>query len=284
LRQALARRGGRPTWSPVDMFTQLIAAYTRMKDYARLQPIIEEAERAGALSRNGRSAVAQGFAERGLYPEAERQLLLVLEPDQPMDTVTRAGIGGWATRMDLAHIYEKMGNAEAALRQVELGLADPDLHERGAVADTAARLAVEVGDMASLGQSLEAVTQPGDADLEGQLRLLELRSMAGPASTTLDALDPIDRAIALGDWQSAYDLALTLSGRTMAEAARQLFVSIRLQRGGAAQAALNLLGRLHDTQPALPEVHALLTTVLKDLGRYDDALAANQILQQLLAA
>jgi uncharacterized protein HemY len=70
----------------------------------------------------------------------------------------------------------------------------------------------------------------------------------------------------------------------MAEAARQLFVSIQLQRGGAAQAALNLLDRLHDAQPTLPEVHSLLTSVLKDLGRYDDALAANQILQQLLAA
>jgi hypothetical protein len=46
---------------------------------------------------------------------------------------------------------------------------------------------------------------------------------------------------------------------------------------------LNLLGRLHDAQPALPAVHALLVTVLKDLGRYDDALAANEILQMLLA-
>jgi hypothetical protein len=61
-----------------------------------------------------------------------------------------------------------------------------------------------------------------------------------------------------------------------------LFVATRLQRGGAADAALGLLERLYDAQPRLPEVHALLVGVLKDLGRYDDALAANEILQTLL--
>jgi hypothetical protein len=162
-------------------------------------------------------------------------------------------------------------------------LADPELRERGDVALSAARLAVEVGDTASLARSLEDVAQPDDADFDGHLRLLELRAVAGAPLRPLGVFGQLDAAIGLADWQAAYDVALRLSGRTTAEAARVLFVASRLQQGGAPAAALNLLGRLHDAQPELPAVHALLTSVLKDLGRYDDALAANQILQRLLA-
>jgi uncharacterized protein HemY len=108
-----------------------------------------------------------------------------------------------------------------------------------------------------------------------------LRALAGPVSRSVGVFTSIDRAIGLADWQSAYDVARTLGGRTMAEAARLLFVALRLQNGGAPQAALNLLVRLHDAQPELPQVHALLTSVLADLGRYDDALASNEILRKL---
>jgi tetratricopeptide (TPR) repeat protein len=183
--------------------------------------------------------------------------------------------------MDLARIYEHTGNPEAALGQVELALADPALPEGADVASVAVRLALTVGDLARLSRCLDSVPPPAEADLDSHLRLLELRSIAGPASRTLGPLGPLDRAIALGDWQSAYDGARTLSGQTMVETARLLYIARRLQDNGSPQAALNLLGRLLDAQPALPQLHALLTTVLTDLGRYDDALAANEICHKL---
>jgi tetratricopeptide (TPR) repeat protein len=284
LRRSLACSGTRPTWSKVDVYTQLVVAYAQLNQDDSLQLIVEEAERGGLLSANARLVLAQRLIEHDLYPAAEEQLLRALEPNQPLETVTQTGVGGWVTRLDLARLYEHVGNPTAALQQLELVLADPALRDRGDVAAKGVQLAVQLGDMSSLARCLENVTEPGEADLEGHLRLLELRSMAGPPTNPHRVFDQADRAIGSGDWQSAYDAALRLSsGRTAAEAARVLFVAARLQQGGAPAAALNLLGRLHDAQPSLPAVHALLVTVLKDLGRYDDALAANEILQMLLA-
>jgi tetratricopeptide (TPR) repeat protein len=283
LRRSLACSSNRPTWSTVDVYTQLVFAYAQLNADEPLRSIVEEAERGGVLSANARLVLAQRLIEQGLYPAAEQQLLHALEPNQPLETVRQTGVGGWVTRLDLAHLYEHVGNRQAALQQLELVLADPELRGRGDVALSAVRLAVEVGDTASLARSLEDVAQPDDADFDGHLRLLELRAVAGAPLRPLGVFGQLDAAIGLADWQAAYDVALRLSGRTTAEAARVLFVASRLQQGGAPAAALNLLGRLHDAQPELPAVHALLTSVLKDLGRYDDALAANQILQRLLA-
>ena len=70
----------------------------------------------------------------------------------------------------------------------------------------------------------------------------------------------------------------------MADAARLLFVATRLEGDDAPEAALTLLEHLYDAQPRLPQVHVVLTRVLARLGRFDDALAANAILQKLLAA
>jgi glycosyltransferase involved in cell wall biosynthesis len=281
-RRSLARGPNRPTWSTVDVYSQLVVSYTRLNDTERLESIVDEAERAHALSVSTRILLAQLLLDRGLHAAAVRHLLQSLEPDQPLDTVRQPGVGGWITRMDLARVYEHLGDLPSALHQVELGLADPELHDRGVLADTAVRLAIQVGDMPSLARCLADVTQPDERDLAGHLRQLELRALAGPAPVPSRASDPVDRGIGLGDWQVAYDAARVLSGRTMPEAARMLFVATRLQRGGAADAALGLLERLYDAQPRLPEVHALLVGVLKDLGRYDDALAANEILQTLL--
>ena len=184
--------------------------------------------------------------------------------------------------MELARLYERMGSAPAALSQIELALADPELHQRGDMASTAVRLAIE----SAIWPAWRAAWTPYQRRMtltwQGHLRLLELRAMAGPASRSVGCaeLRSIGR-LRLADWQSAYDVARTLRGGTMAEAARLLFVALRLQNDGAPQAALNLLVRLHDAQPELPQVHALLTSVLADLGRYDDALASNEILRKL---
>jgi tetratricopeptide (TPR) repeat protein len=281
-RRSLERGPNRPGWSTVDVYSQLVVSYIRLNDTDQLESIVAEAEGANAVSVSTRILLAQRLLDRGLYPAAVRHLLQSLEPGQPQDTVRKPGVGGWMTRMDLARVYEQLGEPRAALRQVELGLADPELHDRGELAGIAVRLALEVDDMLSLARCLADVSQPPADDLAGHLRHLELRALAGPAPVQPEVPDPVERAVGLGNWQIAYDAARGLSGQTMAEAARMLFVATRLQRGGAAEAALNVLGRLYDAQPALPEMHALLVSVLKDLGRYDDALAANDILQLLL--
>jgi glycosyltransferase involved in cell wall biosynthesis len=284
-RQSLARSGNRPNWTAiVEVYAQLVWAYTRLKDDDRLRAVVAAAEHAGKLSAGARCHMAEYLVERELYAEAVQHLLAALAPDQPLVQVNRPGIGGWLTRLDLARLYEHMANAAAALEQLELVLADPAAQERGEIAKSAVRLAAQVGDMASLARCLDAVTEPREDDLEGTLRILELRAAARPSERSLRVLNPTDQAITRGDWPSAHAAALRLSGRTMGDAARVLFVAAHFEGNGEPAAALQLLEHLYDAQPALPQLHFVLTKVLADLGRYDDALAANQILQQLVAA
>ncbi len=283
--KSLTRAGNRPHWTPiVEVYTQLVWAYARLNDDTRMWAMVHQAEQAGLLSAGARCHLAQDLVEHGRYAEAAQQLVAALEPGQPPVQVSRPGIGGWITRMDLANVYEHIRDREAALRQLELVLADPDVRARSDVAGTAVRLALEVGDMASLARCLEAGAEPGEADLEGNMRLLELRAASDPNPRSLRLLSPTDRAIALGDWQSAADAVIRLHGRTMADAARLLFVAARLEGIGAPEGALQLLEHLYDAQPELPQLHWVLSKVLADLGRYDDALAANDILQKLLVA
>jgi tetratricopeptide (TPR) repeat protein len=283
-RQSLSRSANRPHWSSVDVYAQLVWAYIKLEDDERLKSIVDEAERTRMLSAGARANLATDLVQRGRYAEAVQQLLNALQPDQPVVQVSRPGIGGWLTRMDLARIYAHLGNAQAAGQQVELVLADPEVRQRSDVMSAAVRLAIQVGHSASMSRCLEVVPQPAEADFEGTMLLLELRALASPASKSLRALSSTDRAVTLGDWQAAADAALQLVGQTMADAARLLFVAARLEAAGAPAAALKLLEHLYNTQPALPQLHIALTRVLAGLGRYDDAMAANEILQQLLAA
>jgi tetratricopeptide (TPR) repeat protein len=283
--QSLARSGNRPNWtSTVDVYAQLIWAYAQLKDSDRMWAIVEEAERAGALTVGARCELAQDLVARGLYAEAARQLVLALEPGHRTGQLSAPGIGGWLTRLDLSRIYERMDNPQSALRQVELAFADPELVDKGEAAASALRLSVQIGDLSNLARYLEVATPPGEDDLAGHLQRLELRALTAPTPTTLRLVSPIDRSIALRDWQAAYDAALSLHGRRTPDAARLLFIAGRLQRAGAPEAALDLLERLLDDQPALPQLHQALIQVLADLHRFEDALAATEILQTLLAS
>jgi glycosyltransferase involved in cell wall biosynthesis len=283
-RQSLTHSSKRPHWSTVDVYEHLVWAYIRLQDHEHLRLIVDEAELAGMLSVGARAKLANDLVQRGLYAEAAQQLLAAVRPDQPSAMVSQPGVGGWLTRMDLARIYAHMGDAEAAGRQLELVFADPEVRQRSAVMKAAVRLAIEVGDVASMSRCLEFVSEPDEADLEGNMELLALRALARPPVRSRRILSSTDRAITHGDWLAAADAALQLPGRTMADAARLLFVAARLVADGAPAAALTLLEHLYDAQPELPQLHSALTKVLTDLGRYDDALAANEILQELLAA
>jgi tetratricopeptide (TPR) repeat protein len=235
------------------------------------------------LAPAGRGALAAEAVRRGLLDEAERHLLAAVGPDQPIVQVQMPGIGSWLTRLDLVNLYTATGNLAAALQQVDLVLADPHVPNPSAVATTAARLALQANDPHRLGRYLQSLPMPADSDLDGHLRLLEMRVAATPNQAALRTLPPTDRAIALDDWQAAYEAALALTGATMAEAARMIFVAARLHEKGAPDAALDILERLLDAQPFLPQLQFLLSRVLTDLGRFDDALAAHEILQQLAA-
>ncbi|HEV7665455.1 MAG TPA: glycosyltransferase [Chloroflexota bacterium] len=281
-RQSVARKENRVGWSPVETYTQLINAYIQLQD-TRLEAVVAEAERLGMLAPAGRGALAAEAVRRGLLDEAERHLLAAVGPDQPIVQVQMPGIGSWLTRLDLVNLYTATGNLAAALQQVDLVLADPHVPNPSAVATTAARLALQANDPHRLGRYLQSLPMPADSDLDGHLRLLEMRVAATPNQAALRTLPPTDRAIALDDWQAAYEAALALTGATMAEAARMIFVAARLHEKGAPDAALDILERLLDAQPFLPQLQFLLSRVLTDLGRFDDALAAHEILQQLAA-
>jgi tetratricopeptide (TPR) repeat protein len=256
-----------------------------LKDYDRLRRLVDAAERAGALSATARGTIAEDYVARGQFAEAEQQLLAALMPNQPPEQVRQPGVGGWLTRLELARMYGRMGNPQAALHAVERVLLDPEAGDRTELAQTAVRLAVQVGDMVSLWRCLDTVSLPDEDDFDGHLRRMELRSDAVPGRGDLRSRSPVEHAILVSGPTSiaAYNAVLGLNGTTVVEAAHMLFVAARLHGGGELQAALDVLERLLDAQPGLPQLHLLLIRVLTGLERYDDALASNTILQSLSA-
>ena len=87
----------------------------------------------------------------------------------------------------------------------------------------------------------------------------------------------IERAIARGKWQVAYDSAMQLSLGDSAALARLLIVADGLHQVGSANASLNLLNRAIDVYAATPEIYQLLTDVLTTLGRTEDAEMAQTL-------
>ncbi len=87
----------------------------------------------------------------------------------------------------------------------------------------------------------------------------------------------IERAIARGKWQIAFDAAMQLPLGGSAALARLLMVADGLHQEGAAEASLTLLERAIDPYIGTPEVYQLLVNVLTTLGRTEDAAMAQTL-------
>ena len=177
-----------------------------------------------------------------------------------------------------------MDRHAAALQQLELALGYQDLLGRQRVLIDASRVAHKLTDNTRAARYLsEAMAEEPD-DIEGQRALLQLsltlhaESAAGLDSLSLPAIDEL---LAREDWQAAYDAALRMPTTSARALARFLYLSERLQEKGAPDAALDVLSRAMDAHSCSANLYWALVPVLAKLERYDDALAAIEILRAL---
>jgi hypothetical protein len=133
------------------------------------------------------------------------------------------------------------------------------------LAEASANTADELGAQ----QALLAVSVARESELPGA-------ALPGKAGS-------IDRAVAHGEWQSAYDAAMTLPLRGSAALAHVLMVVDGLYEGGAIEASLNVLGRTVDPYAGSPEIYSRLASVFTTLGRSEDAALAQTLAREYSA-
>ncbi len=266
----------------VDAYTVLALTLYELGDGPGLSRLADRGARLGALSARAREILAKHHARAGANERAEAHLLAALEPGQ-VQGVTQLfpGAGGWHTRSLLADLYRRMGQDRRALEQIEIALAAPDVQGRQRIARVAAQVALKLGDAAAAERWLEEAGEDGDDSLETYVDLLAARYASPPGGKLDGPFAELDRSVLGDDWQAAYEAAMALPLDDVRARARILYVADRLRQGGAPDAALDLLGRALDRAPSVARVHLLLSQVLRDLGRYEDALAALEVLGHL---
>jgi tetratricopeptide (TPR) repeat protein len=185
--------------------------------------------------------------------------------------------------LHLAVVEERSGFLEGALDNLLQAFGDVPTEHRFSVAVLATRFAARHD--ANLARDwLERTLDCAPNDLDAELSILELR-LTIPALIEFHSADELlvalDRALVQQEWQAAYDLAMHLQLHELAALARVLYLANCLRERGAADAALDLLDRAIDVHPRTRALNWLLTSVLIDLDRYDDAHIAVEVLQLL---
>lgn len=284
MQRAIELSGRERPWFLVDAYMRLVNALLQSNRIKDLDAVVAIADDANMLSPKVREVLAGWYRKRGMLPEAEQQLKKALDPTCIASLTNHPGAGGWAARLALADLYETLGRPREALAELELALAAPDLLPRARASRSAARVCFSLGDTAATRRWLAEAKRHTRADFDDQIELLQLRldlaaSAAGRAQ--LNDLTNLEDAISRGDWQLAYDTALQAPlGDPLAYTAL-LHLADRLHREGAPDAALDVLNRVLSDRPEWPRVYWLLMRILAAVARYDDALAAAEILRDL---
>jgi glycosyltransferase involved in cell wall biosynthesis len=279
LRRCVELCGTQRPWFLVDAYMRLFNALVVVGNATELDRIVPEADRANLISCKARELLSAHYRKRGRTDEAERHLLAALEPSCARGLTYYPGAGGWAARVALADLYEAIYRADLALPQLEMALADAELLNRGQTARSAARVALNLGDAAKAARWLSESRRHAAADFDTQVDLLKLRvSLAERAD--LDEVSPVERALIARDWQAAYDASRSAPLDDAFESASVIHVAERLHEQGASDAALDLLERVMEARSDWPKIYWLLMQVLAALGRYDDALAAADVIRQ----
>jgi tetratricopeptide (TPR) repeat protein len=250
-------------------------ALERDQELALGAPALEEA---GLLSTAACETLAAFESRRDDLAAACAYLERALEPGLASGVTSDAGAGGWATRLRLAELYERSGDPIAALEQLERAYPDLPPRARAIVSLQALGLAVRADAPLDALRWLSRAREDAPDEVDAQTQLVE-RALQACALTALVDLDPLEQALADDDWQAAYDLGMQLPPTGAASYARLLLVASNLRVRGAADAALQLLGRALDILPDDRRVYWELVRTLSDLGRFDDAEAALQVLQ-----
>jgi tetratricopeptide (TPR) repeat protein len=268
----------------VDAFSNWLEALIALGDTRSIDRVARRGELAQALSPAARELLADFNTRRGRLTEARRQLMLALDPHaSPFGLVRPDGVGGWRTRLHLALVEEGSGLLDRALDNLSQAFADVPTEHRFCVAVLATRMAGR-RDANLAPDWLERAVDCAPKDLDAEVSILELRlSIPGliESCSSDESLVELDRVLLQQEWQAAYDLAMRLPLDELAALARILYLAACLRERGAADAALDLLDRALDVHPRTRAVYWLLTSVLIDLDRYDDAHVAVEVLQLL---
>jgi tetratricopeptide (TPR) repeat protein len=166
-----------------------------------------------------------------------------------------------------------------AVAEMDRAFSEMPFTRRFDVARHSAQLALLLADYANASRWLDRAARTAPDGLDEHHEVLRVRLDLVRRSPEFG--NPLERALAAEDWQSAYDAGMQLTlGGTQA-LARILWSASRLREQGAPEAALDLLERtLEAYTPARP-VYLLLMQTLKDLDRFDDALAAIEVMNQI---
>jgi tetratricopeptide (TPR) repeat protein len=183
----------------------------------------------------------------------------------------------------LADVHQDMGDTSGALAIEETMFGELPADLRRNVAFQAAQLASRAGNAESAYMWLPRASEEAADDIDAQLAVLQLRLVipTSPAADYASPTEAVDAALAARDWQAAYDAVLALPLRGGDSFARVLFVAMRLREQGDPRAALDVLGGALDAYPTSAPLYWQLVDVLTELERFEDALAAVEVLRQL---
>jgi tetratricopeptide (TPR) repeat protein len=268
----------------VDAYRLWIESLTTLGDEDQLNRIAQQAEAGNALSALAREMLALHDLRNGRLASAKRHLRCALDPGAPMGIATPPGAGGWRTRLLLAETYERLGERESALSELQAAFAELPQRLQYTVARQAAQLTWIMQRYAETDRWLRHATRAVPSDLETHQALLNmvLEALRRDAEMVgADVAGPLERALAAEDWQAAYDTLMALPLGTPAALARVLFLAGRLREQRAPEAALDVLERAIDVYEPSGQLYWPLLQTLKDLDRFEDAQAAIDVLRQL---
>jgi tetratricopeptide (TPR) repeat protein len=266
----------------IEAYRMWLEALSLTGDGQALERVARIAEDRGALSAMAREVLSGWEAKQGRFGIALQHLVAALDPGAPAGITSPPGLGGWRTRLLLAQLHERTGDRGAALAEVERLFAELPSALRCKVASQATELAVRSNQLVDAARWLARAAESAPDTLDAHENLLRLSlDLERRAPVMGDLTGPLERALVSEDWQAAYDAAMALPMGSNSTLARILFLARRLREQGAPDAALDLLGQVVDAYPPSRPLYMLLMQTLKDLDRFDDALVAIEVLNQL---
>lgn len=282
-RAFLERAEQAPHEYTVQVLAMLLKSLASVGDLTGIDAVARRADEQHLLSADAREVLATIEEQRQQFGVAEQHLLRALEPGQPVGVAADEGIGGWATRLHLAQVHESLGNPTQALADISAAFGDLDQRHRGRVALEAAALALRHSAFESAQRWLMLAAEHIERSVASEQRLMELRidlfKRYPQATARSDQNLALEVAVAGEDWQAAYEAAMRLDVGQPGSIGRLLHVANGLRQAGAPDAVLDLMDCALES-PDLPQsAYFLLLSTLKDVGRFEDAEAALELMR-----
>jgi tetratricopeptide (TPR) repeat protein len=265
----------------VEGYHFYIAALTQLGNRAALGQAEADAAERGLLGSSTLEVLSDYFSNVREVRRAIQLRLRALEPGLPEGLERVDGRGSWATRMSLAGLYDELGDADAALDQLDQAFDDLPEERRGDVSYQALLHALRTDRLEAAKVWAPRAVDCAAEVLEDQQKVLTTVLQLHTLMPGLNLDSPwsaVDSALAGDDLQLAFDLAAQVSPHTMAGMARLLAVVEQVRDAGEHEAALVLLNRALDG-PKLEQVYWLLIKTLTQLGRYQNAQLAVEALR-----